>query len=101
VSKILLAGVLLTTLGEVQYGVELGTPSPNLPEALSMRQPPAFRQSDVTRTVKGMQAAGLDVARVEIGRNGAIVVVSRFEAAREGSDNSRDEREHAEAFHAR
>lgn len=35
-----------------------------------------FRQSDVTRAVKGAQAGGLRVGRVEIDPNGKIVILS-------------------------
>jgi hypothetical protein len=41
-----------------------------------MRQPSTFRQSDLTRAVKGMRAAGVEVARAEIGKDGKIVVVA-------------------------
>jgi hypothetical protein len=40
-----------------------------------MRQQPTFRQSDVTRALKGVRAAGFGVERVEIGKDGKIVVV--------------------------
>jgi hypothetical protein len=35
-----------------------------------------FKQSDVTKAVKGARLAGLDVSRVEIGRDGRIVVIA-------------------------
>jgi|HubBroStandDraft_6_1064221.scaffolds.fasta_scaffold2399177_2 hypothetical protein len=35
-----------------------------------------FRQSDVTKAVKGVVAAGVEVARVEVDRDGRIVVVA-------------------------
>lgn len=34
-----------------------------------------FRQTDVVRAIKAARAAGEDVARVEIGRDGRIVIV--------------------------
>jgi hypothetical protein len=38
-----------------------------------------FTQADLTRAVKAMRAAGLDVARVEIGTDGKIVLGTREE----------------------
>jgi hypothetical protein len=35
-----------------------------------------FRETDVTKAVKGAIAAGIDIKRVEIDRDGKIVVVS-------------------------
>ena len=40
------------------------------------RGPATFRQRDLTAAVKAMQAAGCEVARVEIGKDGKIVVVA-------------------------
>jgi hypothetical protein len=34
-----------------------------------------FKQSDVTKAIKAVQSAGFDIARVEIGRDGRIIVV--------------------------
>jgi hypothetical protein len=39
------------------------------------RQPCVFRQRDVTRAVKAVAAAGVAVAKVEVDRDGKIVVV--------------------------
>jgi len=44
------------------------------------RPPSPFRQQDVTKAVKGVTAAGVDIkdiARVEIGGDGKIVVVTQ------------------------
>ena len=34
-----------------------------------------FRQRDVTKAVKAVAAAGVEIARVEIDRNGKIIVI--------------------------
>jgi hypothetical protein len=39
------------------------------------RGPSAFKQSDVTRALRGAAKAGMDVGRVEIAKDGRIVVV--------------------------
>jgi hypothetical protein len=39
-----------------------------------MRQPSNIRQTDVTRAVRGVRAAGVDVARVKINKAGTIVI---------------------------
>lgn len=42
--------------------------------------PATFRQIDVTRAIKGAQAAGLEVAQFVIDKSGNIVVVAKGEA---------------------
>ncbi len=44
-----------------------------------------FRQSDVSRAVKGAAGAGLSVARVEIDAAGKIVIISEAGARQEPS----------------
>jgi len=43
-----------------------------------------FRQSDVTRDVKAVVAAGVEVARVEVDRQGRIVVIAGKPVSKEG-----------------
>lgn len=38
------------------------------------RGPSTFRQRDLTRALRGAQAAGVELARVEIGRDGRIIM---------------------------
>jgi hypothetical protein len=40
------------------------------------RGPCTFKQNDVTRAVKAVVAAGVEVARVEVDKDGRIVVVA-------------------------
>ncbi len=55
------------------------------------RAPAIFRQADVTRAFRAAQAAGVKVARVEIDRDGKIVIVTADELERrEGNEWDRD-----------
>jgi hypothetical protein len=40
------------------------------------RAPSTFRQQDVTRAVKAVAAAGVDIARVEIDKAGKITIIA-------------------------
>jgi hypothetical protein len=40
------------------------------------RAPSAFKQRDLTKAVKAMLAAGVDIARVEIDRAGTIRIIT-------------------------
>jgi hypothetical protein len=51
-----------------------------------------FRQRDVTRAIRGARAAGIDVARIEIGNDGKIVILpTQSAAAPETARNEWDE----------
>ena len=52
-----------------------------------MRRPSAFRKTDVTRATRAVLAAGLDARRVEISKEGMIVVVP----GKAGDGRDRDE----------
>ena len=40
------------------------------------RAPSTFRQADVTRAVKAVRSAGVDIMRVELTKDGRIVIVT-------------------------
>jgi hypothetical protein len=40
-----------------------------------MRGPSRFKLRDITRATKAVRAAGLEIARVEVAKDGSIVVV--------------------------
>ena len=40
------------------------------------RAPSTFRQQDVTRAVKAVTAAGVNIARIEIDKAGKIVIIT-------------------------
>ena len=40
------------------------------------RRPSAFRQTDLTRAVKAVTAAGVGIARVEIDKAGKIIIIT-------------------------
>lgn len=51
-----------------------------------MSRASAFKQTDLTRAAKGVMAAGLEVERVEIDREGKIIIIPRGAAAAGGSN---------------
>jgi hypothetical protein len=57
------------------------------------RAPSTFRQQDVTRAVKAVAAAGVHIARVEISRDGRIVVIVRQPTANQQDDLDRELRD--------
>jgi hypothetical protein len=56
------------------------------------RGPHTFKQADLTRAIKGARAAGINVARIEIGKDGKIVILpTQSVAALEIAQNEWDE----------
>jgi hypothetical protein len=56
------------------------------------RRPCTFRQTDVKRAVKAVRAAGVEVARVQVGKDGTIVVVP-VKAREDGNGEASDPRD--------
>jgi hypothetical protein len=56
------------------------------------RAPPTFRQQDVTKAVKAVTAAGVHIARIEIAKDGRIVIITAGEPtqSRELEENEWD-----------
>jgi hypothetical protein len=50
------------------------------------RAPSTFRQNDVTRAIKATKAAGVDIARIEIAKDGRIIIITPVEAAQIGAE---------------
>jgi hypothetical protein len=54
------------------------------------RAPSAFRQQDVTRDIRAAIAAGVDIARVEVAKDGRIVIITAPEMAQTKGENEWD-----------
>jgi hypothetical protein len=66
-----------------------------------MRRPSAFKKSDLTRAVKAVQSAGLNIARVEIAKDGAIIVVpGKPDQAHDGKGEQKNDLDKWIAKHA-
>jgi hypothetical protein len=61
------------------------------------RAPSTFRQQDVTRAVKAVRSAGVDIVRVEVTKDGRIVIVTAEAQAAMRDDLDRE----LEEFRAR
>jgi hypothetical protein len=58
------------------------------------RRPNIFRQTDLTRALKGARAAGIEIQRVEIDKDGKIIVVTgEPKEAIQGDETPEDLRE--------
>lgn len=60
------------------------------------RRPCVFRQRDVTKAVKGVAAAGVPVAKVEVDNTGKIVVVVGADV--EGDSRHRERNDFGDAL---
>ena len=54
------------------------------------RAPSTFRQQDVTRAIRATQAAGVDIARIEIAKDGTIRIITTTETAQTKGENEWD-----------
>ena len=57
------------------------------------RSPSAFRQTDITKALKAVQAAGCSVARVLIGKDGQIEVTTKPHLPKAGGEDADLDRE--------
>jgi hypothetical protein len=62
------------------------------------RDPLTFRQRDVTAAIKAVKAAGYSVARIEIDRDGKIVIVPAIASGGEPVADKPDSNEWDEVF---
>jgi hypothetical protein len=53
--------------------------APYFGDLLMARAPSPLRQSDVTKAVRGVRMAGVDIARVEVATDGRIVIFTTAE----------------------
>jgi hypothetical protein len=54
------------------------------------RAPSAFKQRDLTKAVKAVVAAGVDIARVEIDNTGKIVIIALTDGGKPATVNEWD-----------
>jgi hypothetical protein len=54
------------------------------------RAPATFRQQDVTRAIRAAIAAGVDIARIEVAKDGTIVIVTAADTEPKGEANEWD-----------
>jgi hypothetical protein len=54
------------------------------------RAPSTFRQADVTRAVKAVRSAGVDIVRVEVAKDGTIRIITTAETASDEGGNEWD-----------
>jgi hypothetical protein len=58
------------------------------------RAPSIFKQQDITKAIKGATKAGVNIGRIEIAKDGRIVIITAAEAAVQigaGEDNEWDQ----------
>jgi hypothetical protein len=55
------------------------------------RAPSIFKQQDITKAIKGATKAGVNIARIEIAKDGRIVIITGAEAAVQVEAGERNE----------
>jgi hypothetical protein len=58
--------------------------------AAMTRAPSTFRQQDVTRAIKAVSAAGVNIARVEIDKAGKIIIITGGTTEQPGQASGND-----------
>ena len=54
------------------------------------RAPSTFRQQDVTRAIRAAIAAGVDIARIEVAKDGRIIIVTAADTEPKAEANEWD-----------
>jgi hypothetical protein len=54
------------------------------------RAPSTFRQQDVARAIRAAIAAGVDIARIEVAKDGTIVIVTASQDREPKAENEWD-----------
>ena len=54
------------------------------------RAPSTFRQQDVTRAIRAAIAAGVDIARIEVAKDGRIIIVTAADSEPKAEANEWD-----------
>ena len=63
------------------------------------RRPCTFKERDVTRALRGVKAAGIEIQRVEIDKAGKIIIVSANDSPQTSDDEVEQELAAFEAMH--
>jgi hypothetical protein len=54
------------------------------------RVPSSFRQQDLTKAIRGATKAGVNIAKIEIAKDGRIVIITAPEVAQLGADEENE-----------
>jgi hypothetical protein len=54
------------------------------------RAPSIFRQQDLTKAIRGATKAGVNIARIEIAKDGRIVIITSADAVQIGAEEENE-----------